>query len=442
MFFARDYQSKLFPLLVSKKYNSVFIVLNKKEKQIVLDNGGKEIVCFEEEFESLPLERELNAYLEYSYGCDRHYKGLNLEERETILKKTIAFWEKVYDLYKPLYIVNETVAIEFAEVMAIEAKKRGVKYMSWMSFPKEDTFYWNDIPYHNSLGTLLDDVKINEKALQEADIFIKGVQSGVERPFYVKKSIKRHSILKLFKSIYSTLIVLKLKLKRTKLESKIFYYSPIELHIKEIKLFFLSVFGKYDNVNQESNYEMIFYPLHFEPEAVLFYMGYFFDNQVSVIENILKCMRQNQILLVKEHPQQLGLLLEKRFQEVKKRYPNLLFIKGEESTIHTMNKCSTVVTLGSTAGFEALALNKKVITLGKVFYDRFEGVNGCDSFNEVYDLFRGVKKIKTPENFNIFVAKMLRYIKKGNPFPHDNLYTEKNIKCIVKAIEDEIDNEN
>ncbi len=154
LFFARDYQAFFFPSLKSSNYKSVYATLNKKEKQIVLENGGQHVICFEEEFDSLPTDR-LQIYLKYSYGCDRSYVGLNLAEREFILKKTIAFWSKILDDHKPDLIINETVAIEASEVLVNEADKRNVRCLTWMSFPKKNTFYWQVSPFHNSLRPIL-----------------------------------------------------------------------------------------------------------------------------------------------------------------------------------------------------------------------------------------------------------------------------------------------
>lgn len=441
LFFARDYQSKLFPLLASTIYNSVFVVLSKIEKQNVIDNGGSEIICFEEEFNNLEFEGELDSYLKYSYGCDRNYIGLSLSDREIILKKTIIFWKKILEKYNPKLIINETVAIEFAEVLAIEAEKKGIKYLSWMSFPKNNTFYWQVNPFHNSLGKTLEGITPSETHIAEAKDFISGIKCGLERPFYVKNASYRYSFLKVAKHFWSIILEVRMCFIMPKIKRRVIFGTLINLNWWYIKLYFLSIFHvkKYDKIDDFKDLDLVFYPLHYEPEAVLFYMAYFFDNQVYVIENILKSLNQNQILVVKEHPQQLGTLLEKRFRNIKKRYPNLIFIKGEEHTIGVLNKCNIIVTLGSTAGFEALALDKKVIVLGgKVFYDAFEGVNVCNSFSELYDLFRGITKFKDSNQFDLFVAKMLKYINEGNPFPHNGLYDGNNINSIIKAIEYEI----
>jgi len=441
LFFARDYQAKLFPLLKSDKYKSLYVVLNRREKEIVVANGGEVVICLEEEFDSLSAEGELNSYLEYSFGCDRNYVGLNLQERETILKKSISFWRNILEKYEPSLIINETVAIELSEVLAIEAKAKGIKYLSWMSFPKQGTFYWQKSPYHNSMEPTLEAIVPSETELKEATSFVQGLRDGLERPFYVKAKSTRYSFLKFSKNIWTAMLEISLMAKVPKLKRRVAYGARLNTSLWNIKLFLLSLFtftNKYDNIADSKGRELIFYPLHFEPEAVLFYMAYFFDNQVSVIESTLKCLSQNQILVVKEHPQQTGVLLEKRFRHIKKRYPNLIFIRGEEPTTEILGKCSVIITLGSTAGFEALSLGKKVINLGRVFYDAFDGVNNCKSFKEVYDLLRGVVPFNTSSTFDYFVAKMLNYIKPGNPFPHGEVYSAENVAAIKNAIEDEL----
>jgi len=441
LFFARDYQSVFFPLLKSDKYISVFVVLNKKEKQNVIKNGGEIIYCLEEEFDDLELAIIDPPYLKFSYGCDRNYKGLKLEERELILRKTVSFWRKIMDNHQFNLVVNETVAIEISEVLAIEASNRNIRYISWMSFPVKNTFYWQVDPFHNSLIGVLDYIEPLEKNIEKAREFIKNLSEGLQKPFYFSRKSIRYSFVFFLRNIFSILIEFKMIFKLSKLKRLVSYGTQYELSVWRIKLFLLSIIyrnRRYDDLKKYSDKEIIFYPLHYEPEAVLFYMAYFFDDQLNIIENTLKCLNENQILLVKEHPQQPGTLIQSKFKKIKERYPNLIFVKAEENSAAILNKCTTVITLGSTAGFEALALGKKVINLGKVFYDVFEGVNNCKSFDEVYDLFRGNKPFNNSYNFEIFVAKILQYLSEGNPFPNDHLYDSTNIKSIIIAIENEI----
>jgi capsule polysaccharide modification protein KpsS len=183
---------------------------------------------------------------------------------------------------------------------------------------------------------------------------------------------------------------------------------------------------------------MIFYPFHYEPEAVLLYMGYFFDNQLYVIENILKCLSNDQILVVKEHPQQPGALLESKFRNIKRIYPNLLLVKAEEPTNSILHRASIIVTLGSTAGFEGLSIGKNIINLGRVFYDCFPGVHNCSSFEEVYNFIRKNTPMEPVRDFELWVARMFEYILVGNPFPNPELYSNSNIEAVRKAIENEL----
>lgn len=442
LFFARDYQSTFFPLLQSNKYESIFVVLNKKEKANVVKNGGDIVYCLEEEFDQLELAKLKMPYLKFSYGCDRNYTGLKLNERELILKKSVSFWKKIMDDHDFSLIVNETVAIEISEILAIEAEARNIKYISWMSFPIKNTFYWQINPFHNSLESTLDDIEPSLVNIEKAKEFIQNLSDGLQKPFYLSRKSIRFSFGFLLRNLILIAVEFKLILKLPKVKRLVSYGSLYGLSVWRIKLFLLSIlYGnkRYDDPKKHSEKEIIFYPLHYEPEAVLFYMAYFFDDQLNIIENTLKCLNENQILLVKEHPQQPGALIQNKFQKIKARYPNLIFVKAEKNSAEILNKCTTVITLGSTAGFEALALGKKVINLGKVFYDSFDGVNNCSSFQEVYDLFRGNKSFNVSKGFEIFVAKMLQYLNTGNPFPHDQLYDSENIESIVKAIENEID---
>jgi predicted glycosyltransferase len=182
----------------------------------------------------------------------------------------------------------------------------------------------------------------------------------------------------------------------------------------------------------------MFYPLHFEPEGVLNYGAYFFDNQNELINNILKCIGENRILIVKEHPQQPGFLLQKEYLNLKKRYSNLVFCRSEESSIKLINRSILMLTLGGTSGFEALALGKKVVNFGSVFYDAFEDVININSFQELYKYLRYNKEFPIKGDLVSYTARIFSILKKGDPHPNLNLISNQNINYITNAIEEQL----
>jgi hypothetical protein len=442
LFFSRDYQSQFFPALTSDKYDSIHVTLNKKEKKNVEDRGGKVVGCLEEIYDILKEANVEFPYLDHSLGSDRYIVGHSINERLRILKKCITFWAEIYDTYQPDFIVNEVVALEISEIMYIEARKRGIRYLAFGAFPVKKSFYWHVNPFHSSMPDRINTIKPSEQDFIDAQAYIDKISTGpIDNPFIKEyklgKDISRLSIL--VKQLIVNIFI-RFKIKR-KVIRQICYGNAIDYFYNELKHYFNYVLksSSYDQLNDlKSNEECVFYPMHFEPEATLFYMSTYYDNQFALVENLLKCLPENEFLVVKEHPAQAGYLMQKKWRNLRNRFPNLRFIMAEVSSKEIILRAKTVVTLVSTAGFEATILGKPVIVLGKIYFDIFDGVNYCATFEEVYELLRGYKPFNKSENLLNYLAKLIAMQNIGNPWPHNELYSEKNISDIRSAIESEI----
>ena len=444
VFFSRDYQSLFFPLLSSKKYNSLHVTLTQQEKQNVLGQGGIVVGCFEEEYEKLNVLLEIEfPYLHFSWGADRFLRNYSYSERLMVQKKMISFWSNILEKYTPIAVINEPVVIEISEILWIEAKKRNIIYLSMAYFNKPDMFYWFPYPEKCTLRGYIENVSVSDENIADARLYISDIQKGL-KPDYIQNLPSRFSIKKLIHLCKGISVGLISRLKTpNKIIREICYGDSLSINIWNLKLYLkaftkLKVYDDMDNLPEGVDY--MFFPLHYEPEGVLFYGAYFFDNQNELIKGILKCIGENRILIVKEHPQQPGLLLQKEYVELKKRYPNLMFCRAEESSMKIIRKSLLMLTLGGTSGFEALVLGKTVINFGSVFYDAFEGVINIKSFHDLYKLLRENKEFHHNGDLVLFTAKLFSILKKGDPHPNSNLLSEDNINNVRLAIEDEISN--
>lgn len=445
LFFARDYQSQFFTSLVSEKYDSIYVTLNKREKKRVEEKGGRVVACLEEDYENLPETEITFPYLEYSIGADRFIKGHSHNERLTILKKCVSFWRNIYKTYQPGFVINEIVALEISEIMLLEARRHSVQYLAFGAFSVGKSFYWHANPFHSSMPDEIQAIQPSEQHFIDAKNYINQLKHGdVDNP-YLKELKGNKELSRLYSLSYALLVHIYIRLFiKGKVIRQICYANSISYFRDEIVFYFKYILkgDKYDDVKAiDVDKEKFFYPLHFEPEATLFYMSTYYENQYALIENLLKCLAENQVLMVKEHPAQPGVLMQKKYKKLKERFPNVAFIKADVSSKEMIVSSKAVITLVSTAGFEALALDKPVILLGKIYYDSFDGVNHCKTFEEVYNLVRGYKPFNKGSDFEELLAKLISMQNTGNPWPHSDLYTKENIAGVVKAIEDRIANE-
>lgn len=437
VFFARDYQATFFPMLKSDQYESIYVTYNQKEKKKLEKNGVKCDACFEELFNTLELVPINDDYLITSFTSDRYMGEIPLKERNEYLRKSVGFWSFIFDKYKPNFVLNEVIAIEFSEVMYIEAKRRNIEYLAWMVSPFADKqFYWLDNPFNASLKKMIFQYEPDLASFKFAEDYLLKLKDS--RPFYVNNLRNRFSLIKLF-SLVKKIIMGKIINIITSPQRRLFYFDHSKYLLNQLKSYFASFLIRYDKLNNYDNFEFVFYPLHYEPEASLTYFAEFYDDQLNTIRNISKCIKNNQYLIVKEHPQQPGILLTKKFRELKHSISNLLFLPAEQHTIELIDKINLTITVSSTAGWESLLAKKPVFVLGKVFYDKHPDINLFTGFENLKMQIRS-KNYKSPSDKNNlkFLSQFYSYCNLGSPYPNPKLYDNKNIEFIRKSIENKI----
>jgi hypothetical protein len=445
IFFSRDYQAQLFPLLDIPGYISYHVTLTRKEKSEVLKNGGKVIACLEEVYNSLPEAEVTFPYLKFSWGNDRFLKNYRYEVRLQIQKKIIYFWRTLLEEKKPIAVINEPVAIELSEILYIECERLGIRYLALSSYLMQDKVLFQYSPLNASYGDSLKDVVPSQENTTHAANLINQIREGFFKPSYVKNIRSRYSFINLYKDIRSIFFeLIRRMIIRDSIVIRVCYGDYLNHYTRKVGLTIKSFFcfNRYNKYGElPKGVKIAFYPLHYEPEAVTLYCSYFNYDQDHLIRDILRCLPENYILVVKEHPNQPGALLENRFLSIRKDFPNLFLLPSEIPSRKIISECDILLTLGSSAGYEALAIGKRVINFGKVYYDSFEGVINIETKQELYNYFRSKSNSTTqPEGDLVdFTAKIFAQMKKGNPFIHNALYSKENLVAIGSSIVEELD---
>lgn len=435
VFFSRSYQAKLFPLLKSEKYDSVHVTLTEQEKIYIESLGIKNVYCFElfdKYSDDLP-----NNYLMTSLKSDRYLGKYDINTRIMFLRKEKAFWESIFNEINPIAVVNEQVAIEISEVMYLEARKKRIKYLAWMTNPMNGYFYWIHDPLNLSLSDSTITIQPSEVSYIMAKEYIKSIIEKNEIPYYLipfQKNNRLSDIISSSKGIIKALInVFKfnkniIKYEQTK-EASFNYFE------RSLKAYFIS----FSSLKDIKKFEIVLFPLHYEPESSLLYLSEFVSEQTTLIENIAKCLRLDQVLVIKEHPAQPGMLLTSKFQKLLKKTSNLYYLPHTVSSYDIIKKSTLVVTCTSHLGWEALILGKPVFLLGKMFYDKYPYINRISSFDDMRDKIRNNSYQYPNESATEkFIAQLIEVSYKGFPFESENLYKSENINDLIYAIEKEL----
>ena len=122
----------------------------------------------------------------------------------------------------------------------------------------------------------------------------------------------------------------------------------------------------------------LLYPLHFHPEASTSVWAPDFVDELSTIKSLAFRLPCDVKLYVKEHPSAVALQPTSFYRQLHDM-PNVRLLAPQLPTKQIIRRSRGVVTLTSTAGFEAAVLNKPVVTLGTVFYNYFPNVRNVDN---------------------------------------------------------------
>ncbi|MEI6555027.1 MAG: hypothetical protein WCL70_05535 [Paludibacter sp.] len=442
LFFSRSFLVKYFSEFKSDFFESFHVVLTVEER-IELEKKGFHVYgCFEEEYDKLNISQIKGNYLKTSFVSDRFLQRFNLEKRLEILGKEITFWRNLLETLKPDYLFNETVAIEIAEVMAIEAERLQIPFFTSLLGFLPYTFYWKPNPFHGSLYNL-SNIAPNEDNILKAKEYYCEVLVNNFKPFYVQDFINssNFSLKNLLSSLFkdTSLYFKKIQFKRIKYFKYEDDYSFLPYH--NTKRILNRLRYNYNNLTELNEKHLVFYPLHFEPEATLNYFAEENQNQVSTIELIIRTLKPYQYLVIKEHPQQKGELLSNRFRDLKKKFSNIIYLPAEVNSQDIIKKSEAIITLTSTAAWEAIIFGKPVFVLGKIFYDQCTGVIKIESYNQLKEEIRKEEYVyPIKEEVILFIAKMISIFHKGCPTPDAKCDLHQNAFDYFVAIEELIEN--
>lgn len=437
LMFARGYQTDFFPELRDDAYEAVYVTLTREESARVRSKGAEVAACFEADYDAIEPAAVPEHYLYTSYMAERFLGRYDHDKRLEILGKEIAFWRCLFERFDPVAVLNELVAIEISEVLLIECRAHGVRYLAGMNCVVEDWFYWLPDPMTIS-GRTFDLPEPGTEAKAEAAAYFEELRQQDYKPFYVKNLAGRRAVKPLAAGIVRLLQWLWRD--RSSRAGAFRYESYTEEYAKRLQTFFASFTRPYDRLEDiGEDKEIVFYPLHQEPEATLNYMSEFMANQVATIENILKCLGPHQVLVVKEHPVDKGALLRRKFREIRDKYSALRYLPAEVSGRAVLERCERVVTMTSTVGWEAANIGKSVCVMGEIFYDGLPGIMRVGSWKALREAMRtpaeNLPRLD-PQVSERFVAQMTEVSYRGNPFPYPELYSPKNIARVKHAIMD------
>ncbi len=176
---------------------------------------------------------------------------------------------------------------------------------------------------------------------------------------------------------------------------RIFFNTIIWSLRKRYRLFLIN-----KNLTRTINDEkFIFFPLITEPERSLNIAAPFHTNLIELVTHIVKSLPIGYKLYVKDH---IGMnTRDWRPFSFYKQIMNLPNVKMIHHSVHPKDilpKCSLVITIGGTAGFEAAFYEKPTITFTDTLYSTLKSVSILNNFEELPQLIQ--KKLSEKFDLN------------------------------------------
>jgi len=341
----------------------------------------------QEHLSQLPLSSDLDIFnncpvLIYclDYMQNRLYDGLSTtqEQRRSVSTYLISFWSSVLSVDCPDLVFSQSAPHEIADfALFVLCLNREIPWI---------TLQYN--PWGHRLVRLSADANGN---LISTPIGISGIKSfctmppqakfveGLLAEFRQTNAWEDRNDIKSAKSIRprSRLLHYLMVLLKASLKGVLLRDNSIEralLHLHNIKRSSNSTSFEAD---LRSNY--IYFPLNYQPELTSCPLGGGFCDQLLAIRSIAAELPEGWFVFVKEHPgQYLGhsygyLGRTKLFYSQLNSINKVKLVSSDIHSQQLIDSSKLVATLTGSAGYEALARSKSVITFGDVWYNEVEG---------------------------------------------------------------------
>ena len=112
----------------------------------------------------------------------------------------------------------------------------------------------------------------------------------------------------------------------------------------------------------------VYYPLHVPADMALTLRSPEYLDQVATIDFLLRTLPDTHVLVVKEHPAQIGAVSATRLFELARRFDNFVLLPPQTNNYAVLGRADAVVSVNSKSGAEAVLLGKPVVVMGDAFY--------------------------------------------------------------------------
>jgi capsule polysaccharide modification protein KpsS len=326
-------------------------------------------------------EEDINDYL-------KKYKYFNLSLlmfSDPILKnisskgaiKTVIFYLKFWEQFllqnKISAVIHYPTANVIGRTAYVVCKKYNINHWTIQTGPKVNENFTICNINEDWIWSEFYRVYYKDEFFLNAQIK-KIIDSEVKKVAEIKRKslrIRKVTIKALISFLYQTILYKKL--------DRIEINEAKKLLIPFIRRSQLSFFN-YDHINKKDKF--LFFPLHISWDAQIATRNPMLANQLCLVEILSRSLPYGYYLYVKEHPYNYGGEKISMLTKIK-NYKNVKLIHPEVSSTELIKYSRAVITINSTAGWEALLFKKPLLTLGNTFYSFFKYTYSIKEFSNI-----------------------------------------------------------
>ncbi len=286
------------------------------------------------------------------------------------------------------FLVENKITHVFAEptnfndlLLYLLSRELGIAYISPRDMrypPKRLTFFdgylqKRILPVHNG------GARVNGREILES------FASRRPRPYYFDKLNRRRVVYpgKIARAAYR-----RLRLRRVVSGRSLTHYDAwgrTKLTVRRaVNSFYMRHLCRYDDLDDIAG-RIAFYGLHVQPENSIDVLGSYVSDQLKLIKDIRRSLPFDTTLVVKEHPNFLGMKKPGFFRDLRK-IPNVRLIRHDVPTFDLYDRIDLVLTVSGTTAYEAGMLGIPAITFSPMFFGGLSSVRYCRSVTELKNL--------------------------------------------------------
>jgi len=298
-----------------------------------------------------------------------NFHKFSTNEILSIEESSLRFFESILDSVSPTHIVTKVPAFHHLELFTHICKKRGIDVLIFGQtnlakkciISNEAAKF--DLPFH------CDPNNIEEVTFED----LQRRYDSSKLTNQIKNSNEKHggtdsdfikSTLEFLSSSNNHINSHYNYYGRTKL--KVFQYMLSSIILKKLRKNFID-----RNLSKDTKFNspFLYFPLAVDLERNLLINAPFFTNQTELIRTTAKSLPVGYSLVVKENPGQVAREWRSisEYKEIM-NIPNVIFLHPEVSSKKILEKCSLVVSIAGSSGFEAGLYGKPSIVFADTFY--------------------------------------------------------------------------